>query len=137
MNLFPIPQPCPPVEPISTQDLFGVSSDDMAYYWKPDGKVHFSVEMKAWIKALRAELDSIPDHIPPQNFMQVLVESISAAENYAFRDMFYEFIIRQAEPRVQAAVILLKRLAERGEPNIRRYIAILGNPVLRKKVFNF
>ena len=29
---FPPPQPSPPVEPISTQELFGVSSDDMAYY---------------------------------------------------------------------------------------------------------
>ena len=134
---FPAPQPCPPVEPISTQELFGVSSDDMAYYWQPDGKVQFSDEMTAWMQSLCAELDGITDTILPEKFLQAMVDAIAGAGNYAFRDMFYEFIARQAEPRVQAAVLLLEQLAERGEPNIRRYLAILGNPALREKVFGF
>ena len=134
---FPPPQPSPPVEPISTQELFGVSSDDMAYYWQPDGKVQFSDEMTAWMQSLRAELDGITDTIPPERFLQAMADAIAGAGNYAFRDMFYEFIARQAEPRVQAAVLLLERLAERGEPNVRRYLAILGNPTLREAVFGF
>ena len=134
---FPAPRPCPPVEPVSTQELFGVASDDMAYYWQPDGKVQFSDEMTAWMQALRAELDGITDTIPPEKFLQTMVDAIAGAGNYAFRDMFYEFIARQAEPRVQAAVLLLNRLVERGEPNVRRYLAILGNPALREAVFGF
>lgn len=134
---FPAPQPCPPVEPVSTQELFGVAPDDMAYYWWSDGKVQFSDEMTAWMQSLRAEMDGITDTIPPEKFLQAMVDAIAGAGNYAFRDMFYEFIARQAEPRVQAAVLLLEQLAERGEPNIRRYLAILGNPVLREKVFGF
>ena len=134
---FPPPQPSPPVEPISTQELFGVSSDDMAYYWQPDGKVQFSNEMTAWMQALRAELDGITDTIPLERFLQAMADAIAGAGNYAFRDMFYGFIARQAEPRVQAAVLLLNRLVECGEPNVRRYLAILGNPALREKVFGF
>ena len=134
---FPPPQPCPPVEPASTQELFGVSSDDMAYYWQPDGKVQFSDEMTAWMQSLRVELDGITDTIPSEKFLQTMVDAIAGAGNYAFRDMFYAFIARQAEPKVQAAVLLLKRLAERGEPNVRRYLAILGNPALRETVFGF
>lgn len=134
---FPAPQPCPPVEPVSTQELFGVAPDDMAYYWRSDGKVQFSDEMTAWMQALRAELDGITDTIPPERFLQAMADAIPGAGNYAFRDMFYGFIARQAEPKVQAAVLLLERLAERGEPNIRRYLAILGNPALREKVFGF
>lgn len=134
---FPAPLPCPPVEPVSTQELFGVASDDMAYYWQPDGKVQFSDEMTAWMQALRAELDGITDTILPEKFLQAMVDAIAGAGNYAFRDMFYEFIARQAEPRVQAAVLLLEQLAERGEPNILRYLAILGNPALREKVLGF
>ena len=134
---FPAPQPCPPVEPISTQELFGVSSDDMAYYWQPDGKVQFSDEMTAWMQSLRAELDGITDTIPPERFLQAMADAIAGAGNYAFRDMFYGFIARQAEPKVQAAVLLLNRLVECGEPNVRRYLAILGNPALREKVFGF
>lgn len=51
---FPPPQPCPPAEPVSMQELFGVAPDDMAHYWQPDGKVQFSNEMTAWMQALRA-----------------------------------------------------------------------------------
>ena len=131
------PQSCPPVEPVSTQELFGVAPDDMAYYWRPDGKVRFSEEMTAWMQSLRAELDGITDTVPPEKFLQTMVDAIAGAGNYAFRDMFYEFIARQAEPKVQAAVLLLGRLAERGEPNIRCYLAILGNSTLRETVFGF
>ena len=134
---FPAPQPCPPVEPVSTQELFGVAPDDMAYYWRSDGKVQFSDEMTAWMQSLRVELDGITDTIPSEKFLQTMVDAIAGAGNYAFRDMFYAFIARQAEPKVQAAVLLLKRLAERGEPNVRRYLAILGNPALRETVFGF
>ena len=134
---FPAPQPCPPVEPVSTQELFGVASDDMAYYWQPDSKVQFSDEMTAWMQALRVEMDGITDTIPPEKFLQTMVEAIASAGSCAFRDMFYQFIARQAEPRVHATVLLLGRLAERGEPNVRRYLAILGNSTLRETVFGF
>lgn len=134
---FPPPQSCPPVEPVSTQELFGVAPDDMAYYWRLDDGMQFSDEMTAWMQSLRAELDGITDIILPDKFLQTLVEAIASAGSYAFRDMFYEFIARQAEPKVQTAVLLLDRLVARGEPNMRRYLAILGNPALREKVFGF
>ncbi len=125
------------MEPVSTQELFGVAPDDMAYYWRSDDGMQFSDEMAAWMQSLRAELDGITDTIPPERFLQAMADAIAGAGSYAFRDMFYEFIARQAEPRVQAAVLLLERLIERGELNIRRYLAILGNPALREKVFGF
>lgn len=134
---FPAPQSCPPVEPVSTQELFGVAPDDMAHYWRPDNGMQLSDEMTAWMQSLRAELDGITDTIPPERFLQTMADAIAGAGGCAFRDMFYEFIARQAEPKVQAAVLLLNRLTGRGEPNVRRYLAILGNPVLREKVFGF
>ena len=93
--------------------------------------------MTAWMQLLRAEMDGITDIIPPERFLQTMVDAIAGAGNYAFRDMFYGFIARQAEPRVQAAVLLLDRLVKHSEPNVRRYLAILGNPALRERVFGF
>lgn len=84
------------------------------------------------LKSLRAELDGITDTVPPEKFLQTMVDAIAGAGNYAFRDTFYEFIARQAEPKVQAAVLLLKRLVGRGEPNICQYLAILGNTAVRR-----
>ena len=99
--------------------------------------MQFSDEMTAWMQSLHVELDGITDTIQPERFLQTMADAIAGAGSYVFRDMFYGFIARQAEPRVQAAVLLLDRLAERGEPNVRRYLAILGNPALREKVFGF
>ena len=80
--------------------------------------MQFSDEMAAWMQSLRAELDGITDTIQPERFLQTMAGAIADAGNYAFRDMFYEFIARQAEPSVQAAVLLLNRLNGRGEPNV-------------------
>ena len=55
----------------------------------------------------------------------------------SIRDAFYEFISRQSEPKVQAAVRLMGRLAQREDNNLKRFHAILANPLMRKDVFWF
>lgn len=67
------------------------------------------------MKALRAELDHISETILPQDFLVTLAENIDNLGALAFRDMLYEFVKRQNEPKVQAAVILMGRLAS-GSP---------------------
>ena len=41
------------------------------------------------------------------------------------------------EPKVQAAVLLMGRLAQREDKNLKRFHAILANPLLRKDLFGF
>lgn len=55
----------------------------------------------------------------------------------SIRDAFYEFISHQSEPKVQAAVRLMGRLAQREDKNLKRFHAILANPLMRKDVFWF
>ena len=66
-----------------------------------------------------------------------MADNISIGGNIFFRDAFYEFISRQSEPKVQAAVLLMGRLAEREDKNLKRFHAILTNPLLRKDVLGF
>ena len=134
----PAPAPCPPEEPVSTQEFFGLEAEQLAYYWTPESGIRFSDEMTAWMAALRAELESITEEIVPEEFLRTLVEAIAATETAFFRDAFYELIARQRERRVQSAVLLMRRLAEReGEEKLSRYSAILGNPALRQEAFGF
>ena len=49
----------------------------------------------------------------------------------------YEFISRQSEPKIQSAVLLMGRLAQREDKNLKRFHAILANPLLRKDVLGF
>ena len=132
------PVPCPPVPPISTQEWLKLDPDDMAYYWTPDGDIHFSDEMNAWMAGLAQELDGIHVTLSPQEFLKTLFQNIAGCDKKSFfREAFYDFIAHQTDPRFQAALVLLGRLVQREEPNLRRYVAILGNPALRKKVFDF
>lgn len=134
---WPDPEPCPPPESINTSQILQLSADDLVYYWTPDAPFSFSDEMDSWMKALRTELESIRETIPVSEFLHVLVTNIANSETIFFRDLFYEFIQKQNEPKVQQAVILLGRMAQRKDKNIRKYIEILGNPFLRKRVLRF
>ena len=89
------------------------------------------------MKTLRIELEDITETISTQDFLPTLAANISAANGTFFRDCFYEFIHRQDENVVQKAVILLGRMGKRTDKNIRKYVAILGNPQLRERVLGF
>ena len=82
-------------------------------------------------------MEAITEHIAPQDFLKAMADNISIGGNIFFRDAFYEFISRQSEPKVQAAVLLMGRLAEREDKNLKRFHAILTNPLLRKDVLGF
>lgn len=164
--------PYPPVEKLSTRDFLdckGFSDDDRAYFWKLDGDVHFSPEMKEWMEQLRAEFREIESH-PKQlsvgtDFLKMLMETLIDANKafrwiYMFQSTFYDFISHPEDPKRQAAVVLLQRLIERGKAElppphpdswvawhekrfsparqrVKRYLAILGNPELRKEILGF
>lgn len=131
------PEPCPSVEPLSTQRLLDLNPDDLAYYWTPDSGMQFSDAFQKQLTEWRSELDSMTESIPPQDFLKTLADSIAAGGHIFFRDTFYEFIARQAETKIQVAVLLMGRLAEREDEDLKRFHAVLGNPMLRKEVFGF
>lgn len=134
----PVPQPCPPAEPISTQEFFNLAPDQLNYFWKPDGDIQLSSELTAWMRELRAELDGITEKISPERFLETLVSAIDATKCVFFRDAFYELVARQTERKVQAAVILMQRLAEREKPeHLWQYAALIGNPALRGEILGF
>ena len=134
---FDTPEPCPAVAPLPTWKVLGVAPDDLAYYWTPDSGMRFSDAFQKRLTEWRSELDSMTESIPPQDFLKTLADSVAAGGHIFFRDTFYEFISRQAEPRIQAAVLLMGRLAEREDENLKRFHAVLGNSVLRRQVFDF
>ena len=109
----------------------------MVYWWTKKVPIAFSPELEKWMKALRAELDHIRETILPKDFLVTLAENIDNLGALAFRDMLYEFVERQNEQKVQAAVILMGRLAERKSPYGRQYQALLANKALRQQVLGF
>ena len=141
-------QPPKPVPPVSTASFLGCSDDDRAWWWRPDGDVHFSDEMTIWLSQCRTELETLANQEPllhgtePLRLLMETLYDIQEQHRYvfAFREMFYDFVAHSELPMVQAAIRHLRQLSEQ-EPDssvsLRRYLAVLGNLPLREKVFGF
>ena len=140
-----------PVAKVSTESLFDISGDDRAYWWREDGDVTFSDKMSNWLANIKTRLGELTKREPPfrtgaefRNFLaDVLSEEFLQKHGvYMFRDAFYEVISDWRNRQTQAALIMLRQLTEevktpsQASDNVkwvRRYIAVLANPALRKK----
>lgn len=143
-----------PAEPVSIADFLRCSPDDLVFLWTPNGRIEFSDMMCAWLASLRCRLDALTaagtDLIPPSDFLRFMVTvladinpSDSLIGNFAWREMFFDWIQATHNLHVQASLVLLKELASQpsdGEQcvsNLRRYLAVLGNPALREYALKF
>ena len=138
-----------PAEPVSTADFLRCSPDDLAFLWSPTGQIKFSDTMWTWLASLRCRLDALTvagkELIPPSDFLRFMVTvlaginpSDSLIGNFAWREMFFTWIQEAHNLRVQASLVLLKELTSQPSDdkqcvsNLRRYLAVLGNPELRE-----
>ena len=138
-----------PAEPVSTADFLRCSPDDLAFLWTPNGRIEFSATVWTWLASLRCRLDSLTaaeqELIPPSDFLRFMVTALadinpsdSLIGNFAWREMFFDWIQASHNQRVQASLVLLKEIAsepndgEQCVSNLRRYLAVLGNPALRE-----
>ena len=65
-------QPAEPVAPVDTAAFLRCSDNDRAWWWRPDGDVHFSEEMNAWLAQCRAALDNLAQEEPPMHGAELL-----------------------------------------------------------------
>lgn len=83
--------------------------------------------------------------IPPSDFLKTMVTILaeinpsgSLIGNFAWREMFFDWIQAAHNRRVQASLVLMKEISsepsdgEQCVSNLRRYLAVLGNPSLRE-----
>lgn len=130
-------KPCPPVAPVSTQELLGVKPDDLVYWWTPEHPISFSTKLTEWMDNLRMELEHVWERIPPEEFQETLLTNIDLSSARAFLAVYDEFLDKKDDPKVQAAVILMRRLSRRSDPYERQYQALLANHALRQEILGF
>ena len=159
-------------EELEGKPNYYLSNDERAFWW--DGNEDFlSKEMDAWLKTLAERHQKLTEAMDisssdDKNFLEDFVSTLHEIECfykrvYAFRDMYYEFLMNYSDRRYIAAVKLLKELAEEnresgkvidkvgcywdltsknvtfneGRRNMKRYLAVMANKELRKKYFRF
>lgn len=129
-----------PIHPIATKDFlyvsdespcfwhaeckegeknYHMSDDDRAYYWKKNGDVYFSKEMKFWLKQQKSEYEKILQKdsyiLSEIEFLKKLIEVLKKADAlykriYAFQEMFYDFQENYVNKEYQAALLLLEKM---------------------------
>lgn len=153
-----------PIEPLHTASFLHCTDDDRVWFWRENGNVSFSLEMEAWLSELAVEFQTILT--PPEpllnscDFLRQFWELLQQINErfhplYCFASTFYEFIYNPYRREYQAAVLLLRKLAERSPDNstgecpdqltqsisqrqtVKRYLALLSNSGLRKRTLGF
>lgn len=156
-----------PVGKVSTSEYLKVSDDERAFWWTEEGDVVFSEEMNEWLEELRVDFNAVLAQkgvlIKSEDVLYTLIEVLSDANKkykkiYCFKNVFYEFVTNPGNREVQAAIILFRQLLEEfadeipeihelrrsdrlerfpGRMKIRRYLSVLANPELRRKVLGY
>lgn len=168
-----------PIEPISTSTFlsaygtFYETDADRLYWWDGTKEVIISDELELWLQSLKKKYIEIlkktsQSTIRTDQFLKSFMKLLKDIDNkyhriFAFADMFYEFLNHSDQSEYQAAIELLKALAEENEETgrlpenaerywsilesehvhnigrlrIKRYLSLLANKKLRKKYLDF
>lgn len=93
------------VVPVSTQKLFGLSEDDMILYWKENGNIVFSQELKEWFLDLKMQFEQIIENeAPVSKPLEYILEMMEYADEnyfriYTFSDFFEETVEHLSDRR--------------------------------------
>ena len=159
-------------ESIKRKPNYYISNDERAYWWNEE-EDFFSDGMEDWLndlgeqhRELLSEMSSY--EIEKEDFLKELVDVLFEVNDcykrvYAYRDMFYEFLMNSKDINYYAAIKLLKRLSDEnkddgkiinvirsswstesknvifnaGRRRMKRYLAVMANKKLRRKYFGF
>lgn len=168
-----------PIEPISTSTFLSAygtlyeTDADRLYWWDGTEEVTISDDLELWLQRLKKKYIEILKNTSKstirtdqflKNFMKLLKEIDNKYHRiFVFADMFYEFLNHSNQLEYQAAIELLKVLAEENEEagrlpenaerywsmledecihnigrlRIKRYLSLLANKKLRQKYLEF
>ena len=137
-------------------------TDDDRIFWNAQP----SVKMQNWIDGLQTRYQEIePKMIGIEKYIDLFMKANSIYKKiYPFADMFYEFLLNLNDKRYQKALLLFDEVLEEnrekgevinnrtfsswdledtsitfneGRMNIKRFLALMANKEMRKKIFGF
>ena len=148
----------------STKDLVRCESDDDRIYWWSEGAFNLSTECQDWLADVREKHQQLmDDESDDQNMVKKLIVLLDHINNvyrnlYMFKESFYDILAQANSAEARAAVKMLEAICAQGEPmmkellennswqsirrreprrEMKRFLALLGNRVLRKKTLAF
>ena len=129
------------LEPITTEDFFGVKSEDRLYWWKEDGDVIISDKTQRWLDQMseqhRSHIETMADEFSAIDWHQRLVKLLGKHKDSIkmFEHLYCEFLNTFHLKEFRAWIEMLEVLAESELSECRRLITVLANDSLRIKFF--
>ena len=129
------------LEPITTEEFFGVSSENRLYWWKQDGDVIISDKTQRWFDQMaeqhKAHCETMDDEFSAVEWHERLVKFLGKHKDVIkmFDTLYCDFLNSFHKKAYRAWIEMLEVLAESDISACRRLIAVLANDSLRIKFF--
>lgn len=128
--------------PITTEEFFGVKSEDRLYWWKEDGNVVIDSKTKKWLEDMaeqhKAHIETMSEEFSAVDWHQRLVHLIGSHNGIIkmFETLYCDFLNAFHRREYRAWIEMLEVLADSDITGCLRLISVLANRELRKKVFD-
>ena len=129
------------LDPITTEEFFGVAPEDRLYWWKEDGDVIISDKTHRWLKDMaeqhKVHCETMDEDFSAIEWHERLVRFLGKHKNAIkmFESLYCDFLNAFHRKEYRAWIEMMESLAESDISECRRLIAVLANPSLRIKVF--
>ncbi len=129
-------------DPITTEEFFGVQTEDRLYWWKEDGDVVIDGKTRKWLEDMaeqhRTHIETMSEDFSAIDWHQRLVKLLGKHKDSIkmFEHLYCDFLNAFHRKAYRAWIEMLEVLAESDISECRRLIAVLANHALRKKVFD-
>lgn len=129
------------LEPITTEEFFGVNSEDRLYWWKEDGDVIISDKTQRWLEDMaeqhRSHIETMSEEFSAIEWHERLVKFLGKHKDRIkmFETLYCDFLNSFHRKEFRAWIEMMELLADNDITECRRLIAVLANSSLRIKVF--
>ena len=129
------------VDLLTTEEFFGVSSEDRLYWWREDGDVTISDKTQQWLDQMaeqhKGHIETMAEEFSAVDWHERLVRFLGKHKNdiKMFDALYCAFLNSFHLKEYRAWIEMLEVLAESDISECRRLIAVLANQKLREKVF--
>ena len=129
------------LEPITTEEFFGVNSEDRLYWWKEDGDVIISDKTQRWLEDMaeqhKIHCETMGDDFSAVEWHERLVKFLGKHNDKIkmFDATYCDFLNSFFKKEYRAWVEMMEVLADVDITECRRLVDVLANQKLRKEVF--
>ena len=128
-------------DPITTEEFFGVNSEERLFWWREDGDVVIDSKTRKWLDDMveqhRTHVETMDDEFSAIEWHERLVKFLGKHNDKIkmFDATYCDFLNSFFKKEYRAWVEMMEVLAESDISECRRLIAVLANNELRIKVF--